>query len=344
MVRLKYLSKKKKNYSDNHVLELVSGAAVHYKSRGITGELICCGDVCFQILEGEEEDLRHLFEEAITRHSSHSQVIKVSQETITCREYTSWELNKIDSQNGSRKANDPLVSMVRTLATVLMEKHETTPGSHFTKNGVEDKPSQVVDKIIFFCDIISFSTMSESMKPPLVMQLLNKYMEVVIHNIVSNGGQVSKLLGDGVMAYFNNNQGDKAVETSLGILSDLQDIRDNAGEGCAEKVLYTGIGLASGPVIEGSMGSDINNDVTIIGDSVNLASRLESMTRSQKVSLLISKEVKDTLKRGWDIMEMGKHIIKGKDNPLSLYSIRSPYTQKAVSGIEHEWEIRNYFG
>ncbi|MEX2402805.1 MAG: adenylate/guanylate cyclase domain-containing protein, partial [Balneolales bacterium] len=87
---------------------------------------------------------------------------------------------------------------------------------------------------------------------------------------------------------------------------------------------------------------DLKDDFTIIGDSVNLASRLESMTRSKKRALIFSKDIKDKLGSQWEIVEMGKHIIKGKEAPIELYSIQSQFINKMHAGIELEWEIGNY--
>lgn len=343
MIRLAYVSKKQDYLSDDDIIAMVSKAADSNKKNNITGILIRSGDIFFQILEGEEEQVLHLFHEKISKDQRHSSIIKVMQNSIPVREYSAWHMNLISLDDDSEITSDPVRSMLNMLSGKILEVEEVSQAAFsFVRNVIVPNSSHTINKIVFFSDIVSFSALSENLEPGLVIELLNKYMNVVTRNIILNGGRVSKVLGDGLMAYFDEDQVDNAVNASLQILSDLQGIRRSAGDDIADKVLYTGIGLAAGPVIEGNVGNDLKNNYTIIGDSVNLASRLESMTRTQKRSLIFSSDIKDILNPEWEILEMGKHIIKGKVTPIELYSIRSQFTSKEKTGIEHEWEIGNF--
>ncbi|MEX1136897.1 MAG: BLUF domain-containing protein [Balneolales bacterium] len=345
MIRLAYVSKKKEFITDDDISKMASEAAVFNKKNNITGFLICSDVNFFQVLEGEEKAVLHLFNEKIYKDKRHFSIIKLQQDPILKRDYSKWSMKTIDLNDGKEDASDPLRSMIKILSNKVLEGNDITSADFkfvSSRNGLVTKSSQTIDKIVFFSDVVFFSAFSENLEPNLVIDLLNKYLKIVTSNIISNGGQVSKIMGDGVMAYFDPGLVDNVVKASAQILSDLQDVRYKAGNGKAEKVLYTGIGLAGGPVIEGNLGSDLKDDFTIIGDSVNLASRLESMTRSKKRALIFSKDIKDKLGSQWEIVEMGKHIIKGKEAPIELYSIQSQFTNKMHAGIELEWEIGNY--
>lgn len=345
MIRLTYVSRKHDFVSDDDVNSIASNATIFNRENDITGLLICSGKVFFQVLEGNEDAILRLFYEKIYRDKRHSNIIKIQHETISQREYSEWNMKLINLNEDRKNASDPVRSMLNSLSNKVLESAGVTSAAFefvSSQNRIITNSSQTVDKIVFFSDIVSFSLLSENLEPMLVIGLLNKYIKVVTGNIVSNGGRVSKILGDGVMAYFDSDHVDNAVNASTQILSDLQDLRYTAYKGSAEKVLYTGIGLASGPVIEGSTGLDVKDDYTIIGDSVNLASRLEAMTRTTKKALIFSEDIKNKLGSQWEIVELGKHIIKGKDAPMGLYSVRSQFTKKVNTGIELEWEIGNY--
>ncbi|MEX0686913.1 MAG: adenylate/guanylate cyclase domain-containing protein [Balneolales bacterium] len=344
MIRLIYISKRKDHVSDEDILEIAGVLAAYNQEKNVTG-IISCWDIGFiQILEGNETEVMTSFKKNILNDSRLCNVTLLSQEVIVTRNYPGLPMKLIDLDDENQSALFPMKDILKLLSEKVIDispNGSMTPGNQ-KSNGKLVRPSQIIEKIVFFSDIVSFSALSQTIEPTMVVQLLNKYINLVTSQVLYNNGKVSKMLGDGVLAYFEGNQVDNAIEASMGILTTLHQIREDAAIGSAEKILHTGIGLASGPVIEGDIGSDSNTDFTIIGDSVNLASRLESMTRSQKLALIFSREVKDKLSPKWKVFDMGKHIIKGKKEPIDLYSINSSITKKALTGIELEWEIGNY--
>lgn len=100
-----------------------------------------------------------------------------------------------------------------------------------------------------------------------------------LRKVGRNGGVINKLLGDGVLAYFHGESSDGAIRAALELLRRMADFRAEAPEGSPERHLYTGVGLAFGDVYEGNIGAESKQDFTILGNIVNIASRLESMTR-----------------------------------------------------------------
>ncbi|MEX0779524.1 MAG: BLUF domain-containing protein [Balneolales bacterium] len=342
MIRLTYISHKKDFVTDGDVKKLISDAAASNKKKDITGLLIISGKIFYQILEGEEKQVLDLFNKKLSHDKRYANIVLIKQGLISKREYSGWSMREVNLNDAITPS--PIKNMLEELSTKVMEDaiNKNALTAREVPKATAPEFYQTVDKVIFFSDIVSFSALSVNLEPHHIIDILNLYMNIVTTAIVENGGRVSKILGDGVMACFDSDQVVNAIKASLQILGDLQHIRDNSGHERAEKVLYTGIGLASGPVIEGNMGSEQNVDYTIIGDSVNLSSRLESMTRLKKESLIFSKEIGRCLGPEWDVVEMGKHIIKGKELPIELFSIRSPVTEKPATGIELEWEIAHH--
>jgi class 3 adenylate cyclase len=202
-------------------------------------------------------------------------------------------------------------------------------------------PPQAVEKIILFSDIQSFSTFVEKMPIEDVVELVNRYLTICTTIITAHGGEVSKFIGDCVMSYFSVEKSDEAVAAALEILTELEELRNSAGYDSLFKVLYTGIGMSQGVVIQCNMGSSIKKDYTILGDAVNVASRLESLTREHPCHLIFSENVKNSLKQPWKIVELGQCYPKGKEEPVNIYTLdelvvnKNPQSEIMTHHIKH---------
>ena len=176
---------------------------------------------------------------------------------------------------------------------------------------------------IFFSDIRDFVTISEKYNVERVVEILNTYLSRMVNIIFSNEGTLDKFIGDGIVAFWGapikiQDHHYKAVITGLQMKKALKTYnQENIGRGLPE--LRTGIGIHTGEVILGNIGSEKKLDYTVIGDSVNLASRLEGLTKTYNCSIIISQDTYDHVPNEI-ICRVTDYIkVKGKDKPIKIY-------------------------
>jgi len=138
-----------------------------------------------------------------------------------------------------------------------------------------------------------------------------------------------KFIGDCVMASFNKDQADAAIRASLDILQELNNLRESVDSQNPLHYLYTGIGISCGEVIEGNVGSTVKMDYTLLGDAVNVAARLEALTRQLPYALAITSSVKNHCQTNWPFINLGEHQAKGKQELVEVYSIDDELTLKS---------------
>ncbi len=203
------------------------------------------------------------------------------------------------------------------------------------KNPLERK-FEKTEKIILFSDIYNSTTLSEALSLERFSDILNAYYKISNGPIIAHGGTISKLTGDGLLAYFTAENGENAVKACLEILDKLKQYRDEAND--LGQYLYAGFGLSLGTVFVGNIGSELHKDYTLIGDTVNTGARLESLTRSLKSALVmdvnIAKQIKDTMK----IKKLGMYQPKGKQAKVEIYTIDEPqvYTEEVGSVLKEQ--------
>jgi adenylate cyclase len=174
---------------------------------------------------------------------------------------------------------------------------------------------------VLFCDIRGFTTMSEKLTPEKVVKLLNEYFESMVEVIFRNEGTLDKFIGDGMMVLFGAPKDDPyhAVKTAIEMQSELRCLAEKwKAEGV---VIRSGVGINSGPAVVGNIGSSRRMDYTAIGDTVNLASRLESATKDLGVGILVSEYTYVALKGTFRFKEMGSIRVKGRTEPIQTYTI-----------------------
>ncbi|THB63382.1 MAG: adenylate/guanylate cyclase domain-containing protein, partial [Spirochaetaceae bacterium] len=156
-----------------------------------------------------------------------------------------------------------------------------------------------------------------------LMQFLNSYMDRVVgQQVVAAGGFIDKFIGDAVMAVFSDAGPDSAIKAAIGIQKALLEYnRELAANG--EPPIRTGIGINTGEVIMGTVGTQSRMDSTMIGDEVNLASRLESLTKQYNTGIIASENTIRALKNPDEffIMEIDSVTVKGKSEAVSIFGI-----------------------
>jgi class 3 adenylate cyclase len=167
---------------------------------------------------------------------------------------------------------------------------------------------------VLFCDIRNFTNISENLEPLDVIEILNPYFAMMNSAIIVNNGELDKIMGDCIMAIFD--KVDDALNAALEMKSVLADEKENINK------IKNGIGIHYGEVIMGNIGSPWKLDYTVIGDVVNVASRLESLTKQYKVDIIISEQVKDNLNKSFTLEELDNITVRGRTKPIKIFQVK----------------------
>jgi class 3 adenylate cyclase/predicted negative regulator of RcsB-dependent stress response len=179
---------------------------------------------------------------------------------------------------------------------------------------------------ILFSDIRNFTSIAEAMTPEQLITFLNDYLGHMTRCVESYGGMVDKFIGDAVMAVFSlpttqPDDAERAVLAALLMRVELERFNRKMPSGTPH--LAIGVGLHSGPVIAGLIGSPQKRSYTVIGDAVNTASRLENLTKLLGGSILISAEIVQRLPRAdrFLLRPLGSYRMKGKETPVEVFDV-----------------------
>ncbi len=179
---------------------------------------------------------------------------------------------------------------------------------------------------VLFSDIRGFTTLSEKLDPEVLVNLLHSYLNPMTEIVFKHRGTMDKYIGDAIMAIYGAplplaEHAACACETALDMLATLTHLWDDwRRQGLPE--LKIGIGINSGPMTVGNMGSERLFDYTVIGDNVNLASRLEGLNKYYGTAVLISEGTQKLLPPGFILREVDRVRVKGKDDPVSIFELR----------------------
>jgi len=171
---------------------------------------------------------------------------------------------------------------------------------------------------VLFSDIRNFTTLSEKMAPEAVTEFLNRYFELMVGCIHQNGGTIDKFMGDGIMAFFGaprdvDNPCEDAFRAATTMLIKLQELNGEWEKENHQK-LSIGIGLNYGPAFLGYIGSKDRHEYSAIGDAVNLAARLEGLTKGSGYPIMVSSTVLDSLPQVTGFTDLGKQAVKGRSD------------------------------
>jgi class 3 adenylate cyclase len=189
---------------------------------------------------------------------------------------------------------------------------------------------------VMFVDMIGFTAYCSRMPPEAVIALLRDFLALLSASVFAHNGTIDKFLGDGLMAVFGppvptSSDVANAARCALDILQAI----DRWNERCnrsGDAAIRVAIGIHYGEVIQGDIGSEEQLEFTVIGDNVNIASRVEAYCRQLGAAVLITGAVNDALyAEGSDILaetfqDEGRHVLRGYSEPIHLYSVRRPRT------------------
>jgi adenylate cyclase len=236
------------------------------------------------------------------------------------------------------KTNDELellASGFNHMAEGLRERDKlrTTFGKYMTESVLEHLMTgkialggETLRVTILFSDIRSFTTISETMEAHALVALLNEYFTEMVSIVMKNNGAVDKYIGDAIMAVFgapvpHERDAENAVRAAVEMRASLARLNERLVARGAQP-LRTGIGIHTGDVVAGNIGSEQRMEYTVIGDPVNLASRLESNTKDLKVDVLISEATYSLVKDIIDARPVKEITVKGRAEPVMTYEVR----------------------
>ena len=326
MKRITYVSTSTSPLSQATLDEIGNVSARNNARCNVTGILLTGGDIFLQILEGEVTEVDRTLER-IRQDPRHGdlQLIKVENSAAT-RLFPAWSMQTARLDD----INDALMSAIRiilanmTESRRILERYTQPAVLEFINRGINplQVPYQSGDKVVLFGDIAAFDALSAFYSTEEVADHARCFLEVLSAAVVRHGGQVNKYMGDKVMAYFPTSRVDDAIRCCLESLQAMRALRANAAQCRLRNFLYGGFGLTLGPVIEGNFGTDIKLDYTILGHTVNMAARLESMTRSTGRALMFGESVKNACQEPWPWEEMGQLQLKGESTACSYFSLK----------------------
>jgi adenylate cyclase len=191
---------------------------------------------------------------------------------------------------------------------------------------------------VLFSDIRGFTTLSEQGPPEQVVAQLNEYFSRMVPIVFAHKGTVDKFVGDMIMALFgapldDPEHADHAVRTALAMSEELAKLnREWRAKG--RPPLDIGIGVNTGEMVAGNLGSSDIMSYTVIGDEVNLGARLESLNKEYGTRIIISEATRAALRGQYDVRALGEVVVKGKTVPVRIYSVAPP--EAVVKGLTAE--------
>lgn len=179
---------------------------------------------------------------------------------------------------------------------------------------------------VLFSDIRSFTTLSENLPPKEVVFLLNEYLQRMTEVVFKYDGTLDKYVGDEIMAFYGaplegqDDHAERACRTALDMMKNLRLLNEERIQK-NQPTFNIGIGINTGKMVVGNMGSDLKKDYTVIGDNVNLGARLEGTNKKFNTNIIISEFTYEKVKDKVKVRELGTETVKGKEKAVKIYEL-----------------------
>ena len=279
----------------------------------------------FEVLEAllQDEELRYLPVIMTSASDELDRVVKCIE--MGAEDYLVKPLNpvllraRVNASLEKKRLRDEQRKLFRTFATPQVAEQLLREG--FSLGG------KYVTASIMFADIRSFTTLSEKQEPSEIIELLNDYFALMFDAITANNGTVNQMQGDGLMAIFgapahDENHREQAVNAALEMVELLKAFNEQRGMQNKNEVRI-GIGIATGTVIAGYTGTQHRATYTCVGDTVNIAARIESHTKVTGHPILIDQYTCEGLRDSIQIDDLGEIIFKGKEQAIHVFSVKN---------------------
>jgi adenylate cyclase len=347
-----------KNYGES-MLESMSNGVITLDE---DGKIVTCNTAGFQIMKVTPADIINRSAEAFFMGTNAWVMEKIARVEDTYKPDVTMEA---ELEFGSEKISAnltvlPLVNVEKKkLGTMIIiddisaEKRMKSTMSRYMDPGLADQLLAGGEDIlggkstaatILFSDIREFTTLTEELGAQGTVSLLNEYFTIMVDCIQKEGGMLDKFIGDAIMAAFgvpmaHDDDEDRAVRAAIAMIGALNiwNVK-RLGEG--KKPVRMGIGINTDTIVSGNIGSPRRMDYTLIGDGVNLASRLESLCKQYHASILISENTYRRLRGTYRIREVDSVVVKGKTETVAIYEILDYHDEKTFPNI---MEVVNHF-
>jgi len=236
------------------------------------------------------------------------------------------------------------ISSEKRMKSTLSRYMDPGLAGRLLDGGEEFLGGKTLTATVLFSDVRGFTTLTEELGAQGIVAILNEYFTLMVDCIQQEGGMLDKFIGDAIMAAFgipmaHDDDEDRAVRTAIAMLNHLAEWNGTRLED-GKKPVDIGIGLCTDMVTSGNIGSPKRMDYTLIGDGVNLASRLESACKQYSAHILISESTYRKLRGTYRIREADRVVVKGKRKPVSIYEVLDYHTDDTFPNL---MEAVNYF-
>jgi adenylate cyclase len=229
------------------------------------------------------------------------------------------------------------ISTEKRLKSTMSRYMDPGVADQLLASGAEALGGQSTEATVLFSDIRSFTTISEQLGPQGTVGLLNDYFTLMVECIQREGGMLDKFIGDALMAGFgvpvaHDDDVDRAVRAAIAMMGELGKWNEQRlAEG--RPPIDVGIGLNTDTIVSGNVGSRKRMDYTMIGDGVNLASRLESACKQYGAHILVSEFTWKRLRGTYRARELDRIVVKGKTQPVAIYEILDYHSEQTYPGL-----------
>ncbi|HWE51203.1 MAG TPA: GAF domain-containing protein [Bryobacteraceae bacterium] len=344
-----------KNYNES-MLQSMSNGVVTLNDEGA---IVTCNTAGLRILRAAPGDILNRKAEQYFTDSNAWVIerIKVVEETLQSDISMDAELTAGKEKVSVNLTVQPLMSeeengVTKKLGTMLMvedvsgEKRMKSTMSRYMdprladqllSGGEELLGGKIVTGTVLFSDVRNFTPITEELGAQGTVTLLNEYFTLMVDCIQKHGGMLDKFIGDAIMAVFglplpHEDDEDRAVRASIGMIAELR--RWNAERMAAgKKPIEIGVGLNTDNIVSGNIGSPKRMDYTVIGDGVNLASRLESACKQYGAGILISENTLRKLKGTYRVRDVDVVVVKGKTEPVGVFEVLDYFNEESFPNL-----------
>ena len=325
MKRIIYISTVNRHLTDEEIETIGQVSARNNRVAGITGVLVSVHDYFFQVLEGDEDAIAKAVERIRLDPRHRDMHILKTENGISERLFPQWSMRTIPLAGSGDVILQAICDMLQNLAQShrVIERYTQPRVLKFLTDGINPLtvPPRKLEKIVLFSDMVGFSYLSDLFPVEQVADVVNAFLEVCSTTIAKYGGVVAKYVGDCAIAHFEQGQADEAIAACLEVLRRVGEMRGKTHDRHLMKFLYCGFGVAAGTVIEGNFGSSVKMDYTVLGGTVNMAARLQALTRDIAKPMALSESVMRGALRPWPFVHVGDFHLKGFGHSCPVFSL-----------------------
>ncbi len=340
-----------KNYSESMLESMASGVMTVNED----GIILTCNRAGLQIMKAEDTEVL-LKPAEVFFTDANAWVLEKMAQVVESQVQDVMMDTEMEFGEEKVSANVTVMPLISTngkkLGSMIMiedisgEKRMKSTMSRYMDASLADKLLQADEDLlggqssvatVLFSDIRSFTSFTEELGAQATVALLNEYFTLMVECIQERGGMLDKFIGDAIMAVFgtpvaHEDDPDRAVRAAIDMMRALEGFNAER-QASARKPVNIGVGINTDSIVSGNIGSPKRMDYTVIGDGVNLASRLESACKQYGARVLVSEYTYKLVKGTYRVREVDRVIVKGKTQPVDVFEILDYHTEDSFPNI-----------